>query len=70
MIRELEQTIRDKESWNENRLDAPPFDVGWDKCMVDVARKELAAWERQDIPEANRLANRMQVMVENGRDSI
>lgn len=48
MRRELSQIIIDKESWNDNRLDAMPFDVGWDRVMLQKVDACLDAWASGD----------------------
>lgn len=53
MIRECEQMKVDKESWNDNRPEEQPFDVGWEIMMVDLHRKcleKVLRWQR--IPNA------------------
>lgn len=48
IVRELEQQIRDKEWWNNNRLDAEPFDVGVERIALKHARNELQALLKGD----------------------
>jgi hypothetical protein len=59
MVRDLEQTIRDIESWNENRTDAEPIDCGCDRVMLAKARQTLAAFDRGDWDEHARLAGEL-----------
>lgn len=59
MRTELQQTIVDKEWWNENRADAPPFDLGWDRVMLKLTTEAVEAWESGDYDKANRLQERM-----------
>jgi hypothetical protein len=47
-IAEFEQLIRDQQWWNQNRLDAEPFDLGQDLVMKAKLEKELAAFIRQN----------------------
>ena len=64
---ELSQTIVDKQWWNNNRLDAPPFDIGWDLMMRDLTTKELAAWAADDFDAARALSQEAMQLFENGR---
>lgn len=59
MQSELEQSIRDIERWNNSRLDAPPFDVGFEKVMLQCVRGQLEAWEQDDMESVNRWQSRM-----------
>lgn len=56
---ELQQTIVDKEWWNENRSDADPFDLGWDRVMLQCVTKQLEAWEVDDIETVNEWNRKM-----------
>lgn len=49
IIRDLKELIIDKQSWNDNRPEEMPFDVGHE--LVELKRMEamLAAWDRGDI---------------------
>ena len=49
MRSELRQNIADKQSWNDNRQDQPPFDLGWELVMLDAVTKHLEAWEANDM---------------------
>lgn len=53
MKNELEQLIRDKEWWNENRTDSMPIDMGWERAMLQCVDGQLAAWDRNDIDSVN-----------------
>jgi len=66
MQAELRETIDLKESWNDNRTDCPPFDVGWDKVMLKNIVDQLSAWDRNDINEVNRLNAQMQELAKHG----
>ncbi len=59
IIRELEQVIRDKRWWNQNRLDARPFDIGADLAALKLQREALAAFDRGDYVECQRLQDQM-----------
>lgn len=48
MRRETSQLIRDLEWWNENRVDAQPFDVGWDKVLIGLIDKQLDEWVKRE----------------------
>ena len=53
VIADCEQLRTDIESWNENRPDAMPFDVGGDIALAALAREMLATVESEKpIPEA------------------
>ena len=56
---ELNQTIADKRSWNDNRQDQPPFDLGWDIVMLDAVTKHLEAWKANDMEAVNRCVDKM-----------
>lgn len=64
MRRELREDIAIRESWNDNRTDEVPFDVGWDKTMLHYVECQLAAWESGDHEEVNRAATRMNDLCE------
>lgn len=55
VIAELTDTLRAKQWWNRNRNDATPFDLGADLAGLRIARQMLAAWDRGDQDEVNRL---------------
>ena len=61
---ELQQTIIDKESWNDNRPDAEPFDVGWDRVMLRCVTKQLEAWEADDMEAVKRWNDEMNSVAE------
>lgn len=61
---EIQQTIIDKEYWNDNRDDAPPFDLGWDRVMLQCVNGQLEAWERDDIDTVNKWNRRMQELTD------
>ena len=42
IIRECEQLRIDKEWWNNNRTEHPPFDVGKDIVLANLARQILS----------------------------
>jgi len=54
MQAELEQTIRDKEWWNDNRTDAEPFDIGWNRVILRYVNLQLEAWGRGDVASATK----------------
>lgn len=56
MIGELRQLIRDYEWWNNNRLDAEPLDIEPDRVLLSHHLHSLAALERCDMREFNRLS--------------
>lgn len=49
MQSELQQIVNDKEWWNANRQDSVPFDLGWDRVMLQCVTKQLEAWEADDM---------------------
>ena len=59
IIRETLQFICDVEWWNANRTDAPPLDCEGERVLLKVAREQLAAADRGDMLEAERLSGRM-----------
>ena len=61
---ELEQSILDMESWNDNHSDNELVDVGWEKSLLQCVTKQLAAWEVGDIDEVNRWSARMAEIAE------
>lgn len=65
---ELQQVVNDKEWWNENRKDAEPFDVGWDRVMLRNASDQIEAWESGDIEKANSLNAKMQEIAATATD--
>lgn len=48
MLAECEQLTRDIQSWNDNRTEHPPFDLGRELVMADGLRKTIAALERDE----------------------
>ena len=56
---ELNQVIIDKEWWNANRTDAVPFDLGWDRVMLQCVTKQLEAWEADDMEAVNEWNKKM-----------
>ncbi len=50
------QLVRDLEYWNEQRHDAPPFDVGAERAIIRLCDAALQAAERGDGAEYGRLA--------------
>lgn len=41
IIRDSEQLARDKQWWNNHRLDAPPFDLGAELATAAIAKQIL-----------------------------
>lgn len=64
----LGQTIRDKQWWNNNRLDAAPYDIGWDLEMKRAVEQCLCAWESNNITAANRLNDQLQELSKSAPD--
>ena len=64
MCDELQQTITDKESWNDNRTDCEPFDVGWDRVMLQCVTKQIEAWEADDMDAVKRWSDKMNGIAE------
>lgn len=64
MASELLQTIQDKEWWNENRLDAAPFDIGWDRVMLQCVCGQLVAWQKDDMESVKEWSERMSEVAE------
>ncbi len=56
---DLARNIADKEWWNNNRLDAEPFDVGWDRMLLQYTSKTLACFLAGDTKGANHWNRRM-----------
>lgn len=48
MLAECEQTIRDCQSWAENRPEHPPMDHEWFVVQAAGIRKSLTALERNE----------------------
>ncbi len=67
IVRDCEQTIRDVQSWNDNRADAPPMDCEFERVLLPVARACLAAWDRGDSILAQILSARMVAISYGGR---
>lgn len=61
---ELTQLIIDKEWWNQNRTDAMPFDLGWERVLLDLVVKQLRAWHTGDMAEVQRLASKLDAVDE------
>ncbi|MBW3538743.1 MAG: hypothetical protein KY476_00585 [Planctomycetes bacterium] len=59
MRRDLRDTIAMKESWNDNRPDEMPFDVGWEKTVLRYVEKSLEAWAIDDIAAVNHWMGKM-----------
>lgn len=57
------ETIAVKEWWNNNRLDASPFDVGFDKTLLRLIDRQLDAWIARDVEAANKWNDQMQSLV-------
>lgn len=58
IIRELKQIITDKQSWNDNRPEHPPFDIGFELAYLNLARAALREWDtgiRDGGPAWNRM---------------
>jgi hypothetical protein len=49
IVNDLEQTRNMLEWWNENRKDAPPFDVGGTIVHLKMARELLGIVEREEM---------------------
>lgn len=47
VIRDSAQLVRDLESWNDNRPDAPPFDVGGQLVLIKLAKQMLSLVEAE-----------------------
>lgn len=54
---ETMQLVRDIESWNQNRTDEDPFDLGAELVMVQLCDQGLAAAANGDAEEYARVAN-------------
>lgn len=52
IIRELHQLIVDKEWWNQNRTEHPPFDVGYERVQLKLARKAARLYDAGRVDEA------------------
>ncbi len=59
MRRDLKQTIIDMNWWNNNRLDAQPFDLGFEIATLQCVEKQLEAWAVNDLDEMNRWSAKM-----------
>ena len=55
LIENMDQIVSDIEWWNDNRLDAPPFDCEWAKLGAVRLRQALAAWDARDTVRASEL---------------
>ena len=66
---ETQQILIDKRSWNENRLDAQPFDLGWDIMMLRHVDECIEAWARNDMEAVNNCYRRMVELNEVAFDS-
>lgn len=62
MQADLRETIAGIEWWNANRTEERPFDVGFDKSMLQCVDMQLAGWEAGDMQEVNRWADRMKAL--------
>ena len=49
------QMVTDCESWNDNRLDAPPIDCGAEKVLLQLFDQLIAALDRDGMTEFDRL---------------
>jgi hypothetical protein len=58
------QMVIDIESWNANRTDAPPFDSGAERVLVELCDQFIAAIDRDDVLEWNRLSEEICVQSE------
>ena len=65
MQAEFQQIVNDKERWNQNRNDAEPFDIGWDRLMLQATNKQLEAWKEDDMEKMNTWANKMNELQRN-----
>lgn len=61
---EFEQMIRDVDSWNENRTDAPPMDCGPERVLLSLVNQSIAAIDRDDMDEHTRLSKEMVAQAE------
>ena len=51
-LRDTEDLVASIESWNANRIDAEPFDVGGDKVFISLLKQIIAKLEaNENIPE-------------------
>lgn len=64
METELCQMITDKESWNDNRTDAEPFDVGWEKVLLQCVSNELKCWHAGDIEGVRHWGQKMAEIID------
>ncbi len=58
-IRKLKQLIRESESFNDNRTDCIPLDVGRDKAIVTMLKRHLAELESPRRKKTSRHLDRV-----------
>jgi hypothetical protein len=59
VIQQYESLVSDIEWWNQNRIDALPFDVGGAKVCLDLTRKVKQALLRNDADAFRKLYPRL-----------
>ncbi len=62
--------VTDVEWWNNNLLDAEPFDCEIEKIMVDLITKSIAAYDDSDWDEHARLMERMSEVAHKGQKEL
>jgi glucose dehydrogenase len=59
IIRQCEEMIATVEYWNRNRTDCEPLDCETERVILSVARACLVAIDADDLPEVQRLSDKL-----------